>query len=71
MLGAAQLLFLINVLWSARRGAPAGENPWQATTLEWQPTPLPIRVERGPYEYQNSTTEADFTPQWERASQQE
>ena len=54
-----------------RRGAPAGDNPWQATTLEWQPTRGPVHVERGPYEYHSGTTEADFTPQWETASQQE
>jgi cytochrome c oxidase subunit 1 len=71
VLGAAQLLFLINVLWSARRGALAGENPWQATTLEWQPTHAPLRVERGPYEYHSGPDDADFTPQWETASQQE
>jgi cytochrome c oxidase subunit 1 len=71
VLGAAQLLFLINIVWSARHGAPAGDNPWQATTLEWQPAPLSIRVERGPYEYHSGTTEVDFTPQWETASQQE
>jgi cytochrome c oxidase subunit 1 len=71
VLGAAQILFLINIFWSARRGAPAGENPWQATTLEWQPMPLPITVERGPYEYQNGARDRDFTPQWETASQQE
>jgi cytochrome c oxidase subunit 1 len=71
VLGAAQLSFLINIVWSARHGAPAGDNPWQATTLEWQPAPLSIRVERGPYEYHSGTTEVDFTPQWETASQQE
>jgi cytochrome c oxidase subunit 1 len=71
VLGAAQLLFLINLIWSARRGAPAGENPWHATTLEWRPNALPVTVERGPYEYHSGTTEADFTPQWETASQQE
>src|SRR6201994_4168551 len=51
VLGAAQILFLINIFGSARRGPPAGDNPWQATTLEWQPSHAPIRVERGPYEY--------------------
>jgi cytochrome c oxidase subunit 1 len=32
---AAQLLFLVNLIWSIRGGAPAGPNPWKATTLEW------------------------------------
>jgi cytochrome c oxidase subunit 1 len=71
VLGAAQILFLINIFWSARHGMPAGDNPWQATTLEWQPGLLPVRVERGPYEYRSGPPEADFIPQWERASQQE
>jgi cytochrome c oxidase subunit I len=29
------LLFLINVVVSVKRGAPAGPNPWDAPTLEW------------------------------------
>ena len=71
VLGAAQLLFLFNLVWSARRGRPAGDNPWQATTLEWQPAQPPVTVERGPYEYHSVTADIDFTPQWETASQQE
>ncbi len=70
-LGAAQLLFLINLVRSARRGTPAAENPWQATTLEWAPATAINAIQRGPYEYQNRTTGADFTPQWETASQEE
>jgi cytochrome c oxidase subunit 1/cytochrome c oxidase subunit I+III len=35
-------LFLINILVSRRRGAPAGDNPWDAPTLEWSvPSPPP------------------------------
>jgi cytochrome c oxidase subunit 1 len=29
------LLFIVNVLWSLRSGAPAGDDPWGASTLEW------------------------------------
>ena len=29
------LLILLNVLWSVVRGAPAGNDPWGANTLEW------------------------------------
>ncbi|HUF50351.1 MAG TPA: cytochrome c oxidase subunit I [Longimicrobiales bacterium] len=29
------ILLAANVIWSARRGAPAGPNPWHAATLEW------------------------------------
>ena len=71
VLGAAQLIFLVNLIWSGRRGTPAGDNPWHATTLEWQPTSLPVTVERGPYEYHSGPSGNDFTPQWETASQQE
>ena len=34
-LGAFQLVFFANLFVSLRRGRPAGENPWQAPTLEW------------------------------------
>jgi cytochrome c oxidase subunit 1 len=39
VLAASQFLFLANLLWSALRGARAGDNPWQATTMEWAPPP--------------------------------
>jgi cytochrome c oxidase subunit I len=35
------LLLLYNVVWSMRRGAPAGNNPWNAATLEWATTSPP------------------------------
>jgi cytochrome c oxidase subunit 1 len=31
----AMLVFAVNLLWSLRRGAVAGPNPWDADTLEW------------------------------------
>ena len=34
-LGAAQFLFLANLVCSVRKGKPSPPNPWQATTLEW------------------------------------
>ena len=58
--GAAQLLFLYNLIRSRVRGARAADNPWQATTLEWStssPPPVdnfgghPPVVYRGPQEY--------------------
>ena len=40
-LGLFQLVFLWNLVHSARRGEPA-DNPWRATTLEWtSPSPPP------------------------------
>ncbi len=37
ILASAQLLFLVNLVLSLRRGTPASRNPWNATTLEWAP----------------------------------
>jgi cytochrome c oxidase subunit 1 len=71
-LGLAQIPFIINLFWSIHNGKPAGsDNPWEATTLEWQtPTPpphgnflKPIEVHRGPYEYSVPGHAKDFTPQ--------
>ncbi|HEY3860452.1 MAG TPA: cytochrome c oxidase subunit I [Verrucomicrobiae bacterium] len=35
ILGFSMLLLGANILWSLLRGAPAGDNPWNAWTLEW------------------------------------
>ena len=35
------LLFVINIVVSLRRGAPAGDDPWDAWTLEWATTSPP------------------------------
>jgi len=70
-LALAQIPFLVNLVWSLRRGEPAGDNPWQATTLEWTaPSPpphgnfraIPV-VHRGPYDYSVPGAAADFLPQ--------
>jgi cytochrome c oxidase subunit 1 len=39
--GAAQLIFLWNLVWSRFRGPVAPENPWEATSLEWSTTSPP------------------------------
>jgi cytochrome c oxidase subunit I len=59
LLGAAQLIFLYNMVVSWRWGPRAGPNPWRAKTIEWQvSSPPPLfnfdhvpRVVGGPYEY--------------------
>jgi cytochrome c oxidase subunit I len=75
-LGLSQLPFIINFFWSIRKGKlAASDNPWEATTLEWQaPTPPPHgnfvkvpHVYRGPYEYSVPGHASDFTPQNEPA----
>ncbi len=71
-LGLAQLPFIFNFFWSIRHGKKTGsDNPWQATTLDWQTaTPPPHGnfahapvVYRGPYEYSVPGHATDFTPQ--------
>jgi len=71
-LGLVQIPFIINFFVSMKKGKPvASDNPWGATTLEWQtPTPpphgnfdKPIEVHRGPYEYSVPGHSPDFTPQ--------
>jgi len=60
LLGATQFIFLYNVLWSRFKGPKAADNPWQATTLEWDTTSPPpfdnfggrqMTVHHGPMEY--------------------
>ncbi len=72
VLGAAQFILLINIIWSLAKGKKAVDNPWQANTLEWTtPTPpghgnwdgpLPV-VYHGPYEYSSPLTTEDYLPQ--------
>jgi cytochrome c oxidase subunit 1 len=71
-LGLAQIPFIINFFYSIARGQKVtNDNPWEATTLEWQtPTPpphgnfdKPMEIHRGPYEYSVPGHAADFTPQ--------
>jgi cytochrome c oxidase subunit 1 len=71
-LALVQIPFIINLFWSISRGQKVtSDNPWQATTLEWQaPTPPPHGnfakppvVHRGPYEYSVPGKPKDFTPQ--------
>ena len=38
---AAIVVFLANIVMSLRRGAPAGDDPWDAWTLEWATTSPP------------------------------
>jgi cytochrome c oxidase subunit 1 len=35
LLGAAQLIFVLNFFWSLARGPRAAANPWEVGTLEW------------------------------------
>jgi cytochrome c oxidase subunit I len=71
-LALAQIPFIINLFVSIKHGKKVtSDNPWHATTLEWQtPTPPPHgnfdqapEVHRGPYEYSVPGHDDDFTPQ--------
>ncbi len=59
VLGAVQLIFIVNFFWSLFRGKRCGNNPWNSNTLEWMttsPAPhgnfeaVPV-VYRWPYDY--------------------
>lgn len=72
MLLLAQIPFIFNFFWSMRNGRKVeSDNPWDATTLEWQtPTPPPHgnfavepTVYRGSYEYSVPGAVRDFIPQ--------
>jgi cytochrome c oxidase subunit I+III len=39
------LLFVINFFWSRARGRPAGDNPWNADTLEWSESSPPAEAQ--------------------------
>ena len=68
-----QLVFVINLFVSLRRGKKATSNPWEATTLDWAATTSPPlahgnftttpEVYHGPYEYSVPGHEKDFIPQ--------
>ncbi len=39
--GIGAIIFIINMIWSARKGKIAGDDPWDAWTLEWTTTSPP------------------------------
>ena len=69
VLALAILLFLWNVVRSLRKGASAGDNPWEAWTLEWatsSPPPVenfhrvpPVRGRRPLWDLTHKKEEAD------------
>jgi len=71
ILGASQIPFLVNFVWSLFAGKKAERNPWQANTLEWVPPSPPPHgnfdvqpiVYRGPYEYSSPEVKEDWLPQ--------
>jgi cytochrome c oxidase subunit 1 len=73
IVGAAQLIFLFNMLWSIRNGKKADPNPWNSASLEWQtPDTPPVHgnwgdklptVYRWAYDYSVPGAKQDFIPQ--------
>ena len=70
-MGASQIIFAANFVYSMFLGPKCGRNPWHANSLEWTaPSPpghgnfdsQPI-VYRGPYEYNSPETDEDYYPQ--------
>src|SRR5213595_1650129 len=71
ILGASQIFFLFNFVWSLIAGKKAERNPWQANILEWTAASPPPHgnfeviptVYRGPYEYSSPLVKEDWLPQ--------
>tara|TARA_Y100001934_G_C12331855_1_gene765523 strand:- start:29 stop:1822 length:1794 start_codon:yes stop_codon:yes gene_type:complete len=73
IVAATQLVFIYNLVISTRRGRLAGDNPWGATTLEWQTSTTPPThgnfgkelpsVYRWAYDYSVPGAKEDFIPQ--------
>jgi cytochrome c oxidase subunit I len=70
--GAAQFIFLYNLIYSRFKGAVAPQNPWEATSLEWTiPSPPPFDnfggklpvVYHDPYQYGVEGSAGDYVMQ--------
>jgi cytochrome c oxidase subunit I len=70
--GAAQLVFLYNLIHSRFWGKPAPQNPWEGTSLEWSiPSPPPFDnfggklpvVYHDPYQYGIESSTGDYVMQ--------
>src|SRR5450631_1372673 len=70
--GAAQLIFIYNLIHSRFWGKPAPDNPWQGTSLEWSiPSPPPhdnfggrhVVVYHDPYQYGVESSVGDYVMQ--------
>ncbi len=59
------ILFLVNVSRSLRSGSAAGDNPWDASTLEWAAASPPAN-----YNFVHLPVVASLTPLWEPKAEQ-
>src|SRR6266498_2248827 len=71
---SVQAVSYFNLVWSIFKGKKAGENPWEATTLEWTTASPPPHdnfagetptVYRGPYEFSVPGAPRDYVMQTE------
>ena len=73
IVGFAQVVFIYNIIVSVFKGKPAEQNPWKATTLEWQTETVPPGhgnfskelpvVYRWAYSFSVPGTKDDYVPQ--------
>ena len=71
LLGATQIIFVFNLVWSAFKGKKSPMNPWRDNGLEWTVAsppghgnfPSTPTVYHGPYEYSRPDMAEDFLPQ--------
>jgi cytochrome c oxidase subunit 1 len=72
LLLAAQVPFVLNVVWALTAGRRAPNNPWEANTLEWAAASPPPHLNwgasvpgvfRGPYDYSVPGRRDDWLPQ--------
>src|SRR6476620_1489581 len=75
---SVQLVFYFNVIWSMFKGAKASDNPWDATTLEWNTSSPPPHdnfagvlptVYHGPYEFAVPGAPNDFVMQTDASAE--
>jgi heme/copper-type cytochrome/quinol oxidase subunit 1 len=60
LIAASVALFVANALWSLRRGLLAGDDPWQAGTLEWATSSPPP-----PWNFQHIPVVSGREPLWQ------
>jgi cytochrome c oxidase subunit I+III len=64
-IAASVAVFLVNLGWSLFEGAPAGDDPWEAPTIEWATTSPPP-----PYNFHLIPTVQSRSPLWQRPADQ-